>query len=71
MIARVLRRVTRAIADMNDAQRRVTVLTAAPDRSVPDSGKVPDTYAEFLYRTSGPLLHEPSAARRSRGQLVR
>jgi hypothetical protein len=30
----------------------------------------PETYAEFLSRTSGPLLREPAAARRSHGQTV-
>jgi hypothetical protein len=70
MISRMLRKIARTIAEMNHAQRRITVLTNAPDRMVPDPGKAPDTYAEFLYRTSGLLMHEPSAARRARGQLV-
>jgi hypothetical protein len=70
MITRLLQKITRTIADMNYAQRRVTTLTNAPDRMVPDPGKAPDTYAEFLYRTSGLLLHEPSAAHRAHGRLV-
>ncbi|MBV9448722.1 MAG: hypothetical protein JO345_22770 [Streptosporangiaceae bacterium] len=55
---------------MNYAQRRVATLISAPDRVAPDHAKAPGTYAEFLYRTSGLLTHEPSAARRARGQLV-
>ncbi|HEX6520647.1 MAG TPA: hypothetical protein VF070_11655 [Streptosporangiaceae bacterium] len=70
MIARLLRRVARAISDMNYAQRRVTTLMSAPDRVAPNAAKAPDTYAEFLYRTSGPLMREPSAAHRARGQLI-
>jgi hypothetical protein len=70
MITRLLRKIARTIADMAYAQRRITVLMNAPDRMVPDPGKAPDTYAEFLYRTSGLLLREPSAARRARGQFV-
>jgi hypothetical protein len=43
------------------------VLHNAPDRYLADPGAAPDTFDEFLARTSGPLLHEPSARRRSRG----
>jgi hypothetical protein len=76
MLARIIRRAAQRIAgifaEMDHAQRRVAVLTAAPDRFLPakDKNKAPATYAEFLLRTSGPLLREPSAARRARGQLV-
>lgn len=70
MVTRLLRRVARTISDMNYAQRRVATLNSAPDRVAPDAAKAPDTYAEFLYRTSGLLMHEPSAAHRARGQLI-
>ena len=70
MIIRLLRAIADALAEMNYAQRRVTMLKNAPDRMVPAPGKAPDTYAEFLFRTSGPLMREPSATRRARGQLV-
>src|SRR5580693_805312 len=56
-----------AVREMNEAQRLMLVLHNAPDRYVADPGAAPDTYDEFLARTSGPLLHEPSARRRSRG----
>jgi hypothetical protein len=52
---------------MNEAQRLMLVLRNAPDRFVTDPGAAPDTYDEFLARTSGPLLHEASARRRNRG----
>lgn len=39
-------------------------LRLAPDRYVPDPAQAPDDYAEFLFRTSGSLAHEPSARQR-------
>jgi hypothetical protein len=36
------------------------------DRYAENSGAAPDTYAEFLLRTSGVLLHEPPARKRLR-----
>lgn len=67
----MLRRLVSVLAEIRYAQRRVAVLAAAPDRHLPNSHRAPSTYAEFLYRASGPLLHEPSASRRARGQFVR
>jgi hypothetical protein len=52
------------VAEMNDAQYRVSVLRAAPDRYLLKPDEPPDTYAEFLARTPGPLLREPPARRR-------
>jgi hypothetical protein len=66
------RRVAAVIAECNYAQRRLTVLRTSPERYViqhPDAA--PDTYQEFLFRTSGPLMREPSAARRALGRAVR
>lgn len=73
MLARIFRRVSRFFTEMDRAQRRGAVLLAAPDRYLPlrDQNKAPATYTEFLFRTSGPLLCEPSATNRARGQLVR
>ena len=65
------RRIAVAITEMNQAQRKIAVLGASPDRYLPGGAKAPDTYAEFLFRTSGPLLREPAADRRRRGELVR
>jgi hypothetical protein len=48
----------------------MTALRITPDAYLPDRDKAADTYAEFLFRTSGPLLHEPPAARRAHGQSV-
>jgi hypothetical protein len=60
-----------AVREMNEAQRLMLVLHNAPDRYVANPGAAPATYDEFLARTSGPLLHEPSARRRSRGARQR
>ena len=54
-----------AVAECNRATRTMMQLRFAPDRYLPDSGQAPDDYAEFLFRTSGPLRHEPSARQRA------
>ena len=70
-VLRVLgRRLANIVAECNYAQRRLAVLRASPDRYLFQPGEAPDTYEVFLFRTSGPLLHEPSSAQRSSGQLV-
>jgi hypothetical protein len=38
---------------------------------MPESDRAPDTYAEFLFRSSLVSLHEPPARRRSAGRQVR
>jgi hypothetical protein len=56
-----------AVAEANEAQRRMTMLRTAQDRYLFKPDEPPDSYAEFLARTSGVLLHEPSARNRSIG----
>jgi hypothetical protein len=58
------------IAEMNYAQRRMNVLRTACDGYLTEPDKPPATYAEFLARTSGVLLHEPAARARMSGRLV-
>ncbi|HSZ41733.1 MAG TPA: hypothetical protein VK817_17385 [Trebonia sp.] len=65
-LRRAMARVTAAFREMNDIQRRALALRTATDRYLHDPGKPPDTYAEFLMRTSGVLMHEPSARARER-----
>jgi len=60
------RRVGAIIADYNYAQHRITALQTSPDHYVFAPNHAPDTYQDFLFRTAGPLEHEPSAAARSR-----
>jgi hypothetical protein len=40
------------------------------DRYAPEPGAAPDTYAEFLLRTSAPSWREPSARQRAAGRPV-
>ncbi len=67
----ISRRVVAVIAECNYAQRRLAQLRASPDRYLSRPDLAPDTYQEFLFRTSGPLAHEPSTAKRSSGRAIR
>ena len=58
-MGRLLRRAAAIIAECNDAQQRMIELWLSVDR-----GRAPDTYAEFLLRTSGSRLKEPAACDR-------
>jgi hypothetical protein len=69
-LARLARRAASIVAECNYAQRRMLSLRTAPDTFLPDPDKAPDHYAEFLFRTSGTLLHEPAASGRAYGQPV-
>ena len=54
------------VREMNEAQRLMMVMRTATDRYVDNPNAGPDTYDEFLVRTSGVLRHEPSAHKRIR-----
>ena len=71
VVRRTWHRIAAIIAECNYAHRRLTQLQVSPERHLPRSGLAPDTYEEFLFRTSGPLAHEPSAARRASGRAIR
>jgi hypothetical protein len=60
-LRRLAARIAAAVTEMNEAQRRMIVLRAATDRHLSRPNAAPDSYAEFLMRTSGPLVCEPSA----------
>ncbi len=75
-LAGAVRRAARAVADTiaecNRAQRRMAEIQLSPDRFMLDGGaKPPDDYAEFLFRTSGLLAHEPPADKRFSGRGAR
>ena len=70
VLARFGRRVADIVAECNYAQRRMLALRTSPDRYGTDANKAPDTYAEFLFRTSNALLHEPAASGRAHGRPV-
>jgi hypothetical protein len=65
-VRRVAGKVADAVREMQEAERLMLVLRTATDRYVENPGAAPDTYDEFLARTSGALLHEPSARKRTR-----
>ena len=58
-ITRVARRVRAALSEMNYASTRATALMLS--YGLEQSDQAPDTYAEFLFRTSVTSLHEPPA----------
>lgn len=64
-LRRLAGRIAAAVAEMNEAQRRMMMMGASLDRYAFGSDEPPDSYDEFLARTSGPLLHEPPASRRN------
>jgi hypothetical protein len=71
-VGRAARAVAATVAECNRAQRRMAELQFSPDRFLMDGGaQPPDTYAEFLFRTSGPLSHEPPADKRFAGRHAR
>jgi hypothetical protein len=65
-VRRVADKLAGVVREMNEAQRLMLVLRTATDRYVENPGAAPDTYSEFLARTSGVLLHEPPARKRIR-----
>jgi hypothetical protein len=68
--SRLARRLAAVIAECHYAQRRVLALRIAPDSYLSDAATAPDCYGDFLFRTSGPLLREPSARARAAGRRV-
>ena len=69
-LARLGRRIADIVAECNYAQRRMLALRTAPDVYLADRHKAPDDYAEFLFRTSSAMLHEPTASGRAHGRPV-
>jgi hypothetical protein len=67
----LVRKMAAVVAECNDAQRRMAVLRTSPDWHALQPDTAPDTYAEFLFRTSGVRLHEPPARERHGGAAVR
>ena len=70
-LLRVARRVGSALAEAERERRRHVALATSLDRYAPHPDAAPDTYPEFLARTQGFLLHEPSARARLAGRSVR
>jgi hypothetical protein len=68
---RAAQRVADVVAECNYAQRRLYELRIDPERYALDADRAPDTYGEFLFRTSGPPWREPAAGERAKGARVR
>ena len=68
-ILRFARQTRRVLSEINEANKRVTAMRLG--YGMAESDRAPDTYAEFLFRSSLVTLHEPSAHRRGAGRRVR
>jgi hypothetical protein len=64
-VSRLARRLAAVIAECHYAQQRALALRVAPDSYLSDATTPPDSYEDFLFRTSGPLLSEPAAGVRA------
>ena len=65
-VRQIVRKLSAIAAECAYAQRRMGELRTAPDRYMFTPDAPPGDYAEFLYRTSGVLRHEPPARARTR-----
>jgi hypothetical protein len=68
---RAARRFGSVIAEMHRQQQRLHKINQSTDHYLPNSDAPPETYSEFLARTRGVLLHEPSARARLAGHAIR
>jgi hypothetical protein len=66
----IFRKIASVIAECQSAQRRLDALRTGPDLYAVKPNSGPDSFAEFMFRTSGALMHEPSARERRRGALT-
>jgi len=67
VLTRVARRIAAIHGEISYAQQRLDAIRTNPDLYLTDARKMPETYAEFLFRTSGVLVREPIAARAAMG----
>jgi hypothetical protein len=74
-ITQALRHAARAVADVvrecNYSTSRLRELRLFPEVRTAEGNCAPDTYADFLRRSSMTLWHEPSAGRRAVGARPR
>lgn len=68
LLRRLAGRVRAAVSEMDYAQRRMLDVRLALDNYMLEPDEPPVTYQEFLARTAGVLLHEPTAHQRDTGQ---
>jgi hypothetical protein len=67
---RTARRLASLVAELRHGQRWPAVFRLSAHRHLTDPDAAPDTYAEFLARTRGPRISEPSARARIYGRPV-
>jgi hypothetical protein len=70
LLVRFGKRIASIVAECDYAQRRSFAIMTSPDSYLMDRDQAPDTYAEFLFRTSGGLLHESASGQRPQGRLA-
>jgi hypothetical protein len=68
---RVFRKVAAVVDDMNYATRLMSVRGVSYDQYLSQPNAAPETYEEFLVRSRGPRLREPTARARAAGRRVR
>jgi hypothetical protein len=69
-LSRLGRRLAAIVEECHYAQRRMSDLRAQPDGYLFEPDVAPDTYGDFLFRTSGPAPREPSARARAAGRQI-
>jgi hypothetical protein len=70
-LLRAARRFGSVIAEMHRQQQRLHKINQSIDHYLPNPDAPPQTYREFLARTRGVLLHEPTARARLAGHAIR
>jgi hypothetical protein len=60
--ASLIRRGIDGFAAINYAQHKLDAIRTNSDSYLPDADRAPKDYAEFLFRTSGVLVHEPAGS---------
>jgi hypothetical protein len=70
-LSRTARGLVDLVRELDYAQRRANELFLARDGYLIGPTRAAGTYQEFLSRTAGPLVHEPSAMDRLAGPPVR
>jgi hypothetical protein len=71
ILLRAARGLVAVVRELNYAGQRATELFLARDGYLLGPARPAATYEEFLARTSGPLVHEPSASARRGEQPAR
>lgn len=68
-MVRLARRISYIAGEISYAQKRVMAVRIG--YGIAESDRAPDTYSEFLLRSSVVTTHEPPARRRASGRQVR